>query len=62
MLDDLTNFFNDFDHNTASKHLIDTFVDHNHDKNITIQTTYQRQFLISLGFGSTKMNHILKIC
>lgn len=49
VLDDMTNSCHDSEPNSGSNNAIDAFVDHGPGKCVAIQTTCQRQFLISLG-------------
>lgn len=57
VLDDImTNSCNDSEPKSGSNNTIDAFVDHDPGKRVAIQTTCQRQFLISLGPYQPKLS------
>ncbi|XP_025204866.1 zinc finger MYM-type protein 1-like [Melanaphis sacchari] len=56
VLDDMTNSCNDSEPITASNNSNDAFVDHDPGKRVAIQTSCQRQFLISLGPYQPKLS------
>lgn len=56
VLDDMTNSFNDSEPTIASNNSNDAFVDHDPGKRVAIQTSCQRQFLISLGPYQPKLS------
>lgn len=56
VLDDMTNSCNDSEPITASNNSNDAFVDHDSGKRVAIQTSCQRQFLISLGPYQPKLS------